>query len=129
MSKCESYTIRPIGIIHSPYVDISDVPQKASSEIRAVVEIYPEYTEGISDIKKGDDIIILFYFHEAMSGQMRVMSRSHKKLMGVFSTRSPGRPNHIGMSIVKVENVRFGEIEFSGVDMIDSTPVIDIKPN
>lgn len=123
--------MQPIGYIRSPYKALDEIPRQSmhSKNKRAVIEILPEYKEGIEGIKINSYGIILFYFHKS-TGKVPLKQVSHKlkKVTGVFSTRSPKRPNGIGVSIVKFTNINGNKLEFQGVDMVDKTPVLDIKP-
>lgn len=123
--------MQPIGYIKSPYKTLDNIPKQSvlSQDKSAIIEILPEYKEGIEGIKENTYGVILFYFHKS-TGKVPLKQISHKtnKVRGVFSTRSPRRPNGIGMSIVQFTNVKENKLEFRGVDMINGTPVLDIKP-
>ena len=126
----------PIGYIQSPFKELEDIPRQSiyAKDKRATIEILSEYVEGIRDIEAGDYIILLFNFHKSKGYNLLQIPGGNKapkhlnRPKGVFSTRSPHRPNAIGMSIVKVITVHNNMIEIEGVDMLDGTPVIDIKP-
>lgn len=121
---------KPIGYVKSPFKKLSKIPRQSiyASDIKATIKILDEYIEGINDIKINSYIVVLFHFHESKGYKLLQIARDTNKLRGVFSTRSPYRPNGVGMSIVKVINIDKNSIEFQGVDMIDGTPIIDIKP-
>ncbi|SHH85183.1 tRNA (N6-threonylcarbamoyladenosine(37)-N6)-methyltransferase TrmO [Sporanaerobacter acetigenes] len=122
--------MKPIGYIKSPYKNLKGIPrQSILSEDSAVIEILPQYKEGIEGIKENSFGVILFYFHKT-TGEVPLKQTPYNsdEFTGVFSTRSPRRPNGIGMSIVKFIKVEEGKIEIQGVDMVDGTPVLDIKP-
>ena len=123
-------TMKPIGYIKSPHKEKAAVPKQGilSPETTAVIEIFEEYSEGIVDIKEGEYGVVLFYFHKSEGYQLTTLSRRSNQMMGVFSTRSPNRPNGIGMSIVRFVKKEGRCLTFEGVDMLDGTPVLDIKP-
>ena len=126
----------PIGYIQSPFKELEDIPRQSiyAKDKRATIEILSEYVEGIRDIEAGDYIVLLFNFHKSKGYKLLQIPRGSKtpkdsnRPKGVFSTRSPHRPNAIGMSLVKVITVHNNMIEIEGVDMLDGTPVTDIKP-
>ncbi len=122
--------IFPIGYIRSPYQKGQAVP--AQGDLRdgqtARIFLLPQYKEGIADLKAGDYGVILFHFHYAEQKGLTVFSCKFQRPMGVFSTRSPHRPNAIGMTIVQFIRIVGCELEFRGGDMLDGTPVLDIKP-
>ncbi|GBF34350.1 hypothetical protein DCCM_3462 [Desulfocucumis palustris] len=122
--------MRPIGYIRSPFKEKKEIPRQSTlaENQRAKIEILEEYQEGIEDIKAGSHGIVLFYFHQSEGYALKTVSRKTQERLGVFSTRSPNRPNGIGMSIVKFTRIEGNCIEFQGVDMLDNTPVLDIKP-
>lgn len=122
--------MKPIGYIRSPYKEKTDVPKQStlSSGITAIIEMLEDYVEGIADVKEGEYGVILFYFHKSEGYKLTTLSRRNNQIMGVFSTRSPNRPNGIGMSIVRFIKKEDNRLTFEGVDMLDSTPVLDIKP-
>lgn len=123
--------MEPIGYIKSPYKTLDKIPRQSvlSEDKSGVIEILPKYKEGIEGIKENSYGIILFYFHKS-TGSIPLKQVPYKsdKERGVFSTRSPRRPNGIGMSIVQFIKVEEDRLEFQGVDMVDGTPVLDIKP-
>ncbi|MBN2897830.1 MAG: tRNA (N6-threonylcarbamoyladenosine(37)-N6)-methyltransferase TrmO [Clostridia bacterium] len=122
--------MNPIGYIKSGYVDKKELPRQSvmMQDAKATIEILESYKEGISDIEAGTYGVVLFYFHKSTGYTMRATSGKTGEKKGVFSLRSPNRPNGIGMSIVKFTRIEEGCIEFEGVDMLDGTPVLDIKP-
>lgn len=123
-------SMKPIGYIKSNFKEKKDAPRQGilCENENAIIEVLEEYKEGIEDIKEGSYGIIFFYFHKSKGYDLKTISRKTQEHLGVFSTRSPNRPNGIGMSIVKFIKVADSIIEFQGVDMLDGTPVLDIKP-
>ena len=123
-------TMEPIGYIKSGIDDKKDLPKQSvlNQDKRAVIEISPDYLEGIEGIEENNYGVILFYFHKSTKSPLRVVPHGKDEMTGVFSTRSPNRPNGIGQSIVKFTKIDGNKLEFEGVDMLDGTPVLDIKP-
>ncbi|MEW8973172.1 MAG: tRNA (N6-threonylcarbamoyladenosine(37)-N6)-methyltransferase TrmO [Tissierellaceae bacterium] len=122
--------MEPIGFIKSPYKDTREIPRQSiySEDKRAVIEVLPKFSEGLEGIQENAYGVILFYFHQSKEAPLRLLSRKTNEMTGVFATRSPNRPNGIGISIVKFIKIEENRLEFQGVDMVDGTPVLDIKP-
>ena len=121
--------IKPIGVIHSPFKTKEETPhQSIASNSIGRIEIFEEYEEGLDDIDDFSHIIIIFRFHKSDGYSLKVKTPHDENDKGVFSTRSPRRPNQLGLSIVRLltreKNILFVE----GIDAIDGTPLIDIKP-
>lgn len=123
-------SMEPIGYIKSPFKDKKEIPRQSiyAENEKATIEILQEYKEGIKGIEEGSYGIILFFFHKSEGSSLSKISHETGESRGVFSSRSPNRPNGIGMSIVKFTRIEDNKIEFQGVDMVDGTPVLDIKP-
>ena len=124
------HNIEQIGTIHSPHTTIKDMPiqPKGASGIEGHVLVDEEYAEGLQDIEGFSHIYLLYSFHEAVRTELLVTPFLDKQKRGVFSTRSPLRPNHIGISIVKLKKVEGNKVIVEGVDILDGTPLLDIKP-
>lgn len=123
------FVMRPIGVIHSPFTDKRQTPIQASrSQAIGQVEVYPEFAEGLQDIEGFSYIILLYVFHESSGYALRVKPFLDDQLHGLFATRYPGRPNQIGLSVVKLLARRGAMLEVEGVDVLDNTPLLDIKP-
>lgn len=120
----------PIGIIHSPFKDIEGMPiqSAAAAGIRGSVELFTEYEQGLQDIDGYSHIILIYHFHLSKNCDLLVKPFLDDKLRGVFATRAPKRPNPIGFSIVKLVSVDGNRLEIEDVDIIDQTPLLDIKP-
>jgi tRNA-Thr(GGU) m(6)t(6)A37 methyltransferase TsaA len=120
---------RPIGIIHSPFTNKSGMPIQASrSQAKGVVEIFPEYAEGLQDIEGLSHIFLLYVFHESLGYSLLVKPFLDDQLHGLFATRYPYRPNPIGLSVVRLIARKGNTLEVEGMDMLDGTPLLDIKP-
>lgn len=119
----------PIGFIRSPYHTTKETPKWGADDAvtEAEIELDDAYLEGIADMRPGERYQLLFNFHASDGYQLTVAKHGEGKLMGVFSTRSPRRPNAIGVSVITIKSVEGNRIRFTGVDMLDGTPVLDIK--
>jgi len=125
-----SYEFSPIGHVHSPLIQRSGAPrQPCEGAPEATLEIYPDLVEGLDGIQAGQNIWVLTWLHESRRSTLKVYPRGDTRLTGVFATRSPDRPNPIGLHRTKVLGVEGGRfIQVEGIEAIDGTPVIDIKP-
>ena len=124
--------LRFIGKIHSALKRIEDCPlQENENAPEAWVTIFPDFLEGVGDIRVDSEILLLTWLHKADRAVTKCKPRNDDKapLTGVFSTRSPDRPNPIGLHSVKVLSIGDdGVIQVSGLEVLDQTPLIDIKP-
>jgi len=119
-----------IGILHGDISRREDAPKNYDESNRSgTIEIFPEYLEGLDGITAGQTIVVLFWLHQAVRDTLKVYPRGDRSrgLRGVFSTRSPVRPNPIAISELQVLAVRGNLLEVHGLDILDGTPVIDIK--
>jgi len=123
-------TYSPIGTIHSPFTDISGMPIQPTGArtVRGTVEISEEYAEGLTDLEGFSRIILIYAFHKCASCQLTVTPFLDTTTHGIFATRAPCRPNAVGISIVKLVTVKGREIIIEDVDVLDGTPLLDIKP-
>lgn len=121
---------KAIGYIESPFKNLNEIPRQSvfSKDKKAKIRLLDEYVDGIEGVLVDSYIVVLFHFHKSNEKNFSRYTKHYEGPRGVFATRSPHRPNGIGLSIVKVENIHENIIEISGVDMLDGTPVIDIKP-
>jgi len=126
--------LKPIGIIHSPYRRPEDIPRQreydpqAFEAVEGELEIFEEFHEGLKDIEGFSHLIVLFAFHDSKVQHLTAHPPFDDKPRGVFSTRSPHRPNLIGMTVVRLRKRERNILKVSGIDMIEGTPVLDIKP-
>jgi tRNA-Thr(GGU) m(6)t(6)A37 methyltransferase TsaA len=124
-----SIEMRTIGLVRT---DTEELPRHWSvSEVEGTLVIDEEYSEGLRDIEAGQRIVVIFNFHRSPQFStefLRQTSGHTGREMGVFSTCSPIRPNPLGMSIVEVLGIRGANIEVRRLDMLDGTPILDIKP-
>ena len=121
---------RPIGIIHTVFRDKVEAPIQGvfARAAKGVVEVFPEYTDGLKDIEGFSHIILIYHFHLADGYSLVSMPFLEEEQHGIFAIRHFKRPNPIGLSIVRLESVRGNKLEISEVDIIDGTPLLDIKP-
>jgi tRNA-Thr(GGU) m(6)t(6)A37 methyltransferase TsaA len=127
------YVVRPIGFVRSPFTEKIEAPRQAVAEggagVAGRIEILPEHAHALDDLAGFDRIWVLFWFHEAKGGaRSKVLPPRSDRKRGLFATRSPHRPNPIGMSAVRLERVEGLVLHVRDLDLIDGTPVIDIKP-
>jgi tRNA (adenine37-N6)-methyltransferase len=125
-------TFHPIGVMRTPFTERVSAPRQpyASDGAEGTIELYPghDFEHALSDLETWNHIWVLFWFHLNASWRPKVLPPRSTKRRGVFSTRSPHRPNAIGLSVLRLDAVRGLSLSVRGVDMIDGTPVLDIKP-
>jgi tRNA-Thr(GGU) m(6)t(6)A37 methyltransferase TsaA len=122
--------MHPIGVIHTPYKEGKDIPIQGrfKDNVEAYLKLKPEYTEGLSDLDGFSHAILIYYFHKSTREDIISKPYLEGEQHGIFAIRSPHRPNHIGFSVVKIKNIIKNTLYFTEVDMIDDTPLLDIKP-
>lgn len=121
---------KPIGIIHSPFKKLSDMPIQPTSESSAAgtVEIFAEFAAGLKDLAGFSHIYLIYHLHEARFGELTVTPFLDDEPRGLFATRAPNRPNPIGLSLVKLAAVEDNILIVENLDVLDGTPLLDIKP-
>jgi tRNA-Thr(GGU) m(6)t(6)A37 methyltransferase TsaA len=127
----ETYDLHPIGVVRSPLRSPLEAPRQAfEGAPPARIEILPEFRDALSGIAAGDDVVVLTWLHRASRDVRHVHPRGDHSLplTGVFATRSPGRPNPIGLHRVTVTAIGDGVLEVGALEAVDGTPVVDIKP-
>ncbi|MBV9623994.1 MAG: tRNA (N6-threonylcarbamoyladenosine(37)-N6)-methyltransferase TrmO [Acidobacteria bacterium] len=124
------FTPRPVGFVRSPYRETADVPKGLGAEHRAegVIEILPEFELGLTDVEGFSHLLVLWVFDRAHGFELLGTPPSDNRPHGVFATRSPKRPNPIGLSVVELLARDRTRLHVRGIDMLDGTPVLDIKP-
>jgi tRNA (adenine37-N6)-methyltransferase len=121
--------MEPIGVIRTPFAEGDQIPiQPAFSQAAGQVEVYPEYAEGLQDIEGFSHIILLYALHRSSGYTLRVKPFLDHELCGVFATRHPRRPNPIGLSVVRLLARNGSTLDVEGIDVLDGTPLFDIKP-
>jgi len=123
-------TYRPIGVIRTPFKEVKGTPIQPTGAVgvRGRVHVEPEYGEGLKDIEGFSHLILLYHFHLAEGYSLQVQPYMDVERRGMFATRIPGRPNPIGFSIVRLVGVDGCILHVEDVDIIDGTPLLDIKP-
>lgn len=123
-------TLQPIGTIHSPYSEREGMPiqPKGAEAVPGTVELLPEFEEGLKDLDGFSHVILLYHFHRSEGYSLTVTPFMDTEKRGLFSTRAPKRPNPIGLSIVRLVAVQNSTLHIMGVDVLDGTPLLDIKP-
>ena len=126
----ESIIIKPIGTIRTPFIGIDNMPiQPIAAEGKiGYIKMLPEYVEGLTDLEGFSHITLLYHFHKTSSFKLLVKPFMDTVEHGVFACRAPKRPNAIGVSTVKLLGIEKNIIHIEQVDMLDETPLIDIKP-
>jgi tRNA (adenine37-N6)-methyltransferase len=129
MSK-EIINFKPIGIVHTPFKKLQGMPIQPTGAVgvKGQIEIFPELNDGLKDLDGFSHIILLYNFHKVKESKLKVIPFLDKKVRGVFATRAPRRPNAIGLSIVKLVEINGNIIQIENVDILDGTPLLDIKP-
>jgi tRNA-Thr(GGU) m(6)t(6)A37 methyltransferase TsaA len=122
--------MKPIGYAGSPYTETAQIPKGRGAEHHAegVLEILPEYEQGLSDIEGFSHLYVIWVFDRAEGSSLIATPPSDNKPHGVFATRSPQRPNPIGLTVVTLLRREGNRLFVRGVDMLDGTPILDIKP-
>jgi tRNA-Thr(GGU) m(6)t(6)A37 methyltransferase TsaA len=126
----EKIELEPIGVVHSPLKSLGGNPvQPSLSDVEGEIEIYEKYEKGLKDLDGYEYVICLCYFH-LVKQPVALKSTTHwdNELHGIFAIRSPFRPNPIGYSILKLLGIKKNVLQVKNLDIIDGTPVLDIKP-
>jgi tRNA (adenine37-N6)-methyltransferase len=126
----ENSIIHPIGTIHTPHIDVKNMPIQpiAAEGIKGYIELLPEFVEGLKDSEGFSHITLLYRFHKIEGYELLVTPFMDTEKHGVFATKAPKRPNAIGLSTVKLLAIEGNILHIEQVDMLDGTPLIDIKP-
>lgn len=123
------FVMKPIGVIHSPLTDKTLTPiQPTRSQVVGQVEVFHEFAEGLQDLEGFSHIILLYVFHQSRGYTLQVKPFLDDQVRGLFATRYPCRPNPIGLSVVRLLARRVNVLDIEGVDLLDDTPLLDIKP-
>jgi tRNA-Thr(GGU) m(6)t(6)A37 methyltransferase TsaA len=122
--------LKPIGIIHTPFTELEGMPiqPKGAAGIRGTIELFDEYHAGLKDLDGFSHIILLYHFHRSQGFNLHVVPFMDSEPRGLFATRAPKRPNPIGVSVVQLNKIENGVLHIQAVDILDGTPLIDIKP-
>jgi tRNA-Thr(GGU) m(6)t(6)A37 methyltransferase TsaA len=121
---------RPIGVIHTPFNSVEEMPIRPASDVSGsgIVEISPEFTDALKDLEGFSHIYLLYHFHKVRRSQLMVTPFLDSKPHGIFATRAPSRPNPLGLSLVRLVRIDNNLVYVEGVDVLNETPLLDIKP-
>ena len=121
---------QPIGVVHSPFNKLEDIPDQPyfAKGISGTVEVFPDFQNGLQDLAGFSHIILLCHFFLVEGYRLHVTPSADSHLRGLFATRSPRRPNPIGLSIVRLEGVEGNILSVLDLDIMNETPVLDLKP-
>jgi tRNA-Thr(GGU) m(6)t(6)A37 methyltransferase TsaA len=124
------FEMRPIGFVRSPYDVTTQIPKGcgAKHEAEGVLDILPEFEEGLTDIEGFSHLFVIWVFHKAEGHALLGKPPTDDREHGVFATRSPYRPSPIGLTVVELIRREGSRLYVHGVDMLDGTPILDIKP-
>jgi len=123
-------TYEPIGVIQTPFKVARGTPiqPEAGRHIEGTVEVFPEYIDGLKDLEGFSHIILIYHFHLSGEHNLHIKPFMDDEVRGVFATRAPSRPNPIGISVVRLKGIDGGTLHIEDIDVIDGTPLLDIKP-
>jgi len=121
---------RPIGIIHTPFKEPEGTPVQPSAAVGSTgtIEVFPDYADGLKDIDGFSRLMLLYHFHRSGNAKLRVIPFMDTREHGIFAVRAPSRPNPIGISVVRLIHVRDTVLTVEDIDILDGTPLLDIKP-
>ena len=124
------FEMKPIGFVRSPYSETSQIPRGCGTkhDAEGVLEILPEFAEGLKDIEGFSHLFVIWAFHRSEGFKLLGTPPTDDRPHGVFATRSPRRPNPIGLTVVELVQREGNRLNVRGVDMLDGTPILDIKP-
>ncbi len=121
----------PIGTIHTPFKDAAGTPIQGalSNDAEGEIVVAPAYRQGLSDLEGFSHIVLIYAFHRINGFKLKMKPYLDTEERGIFATRSPCRPNPIGLTVVRLIEINSCRLKVEGVDMLDETPLLDIKPN
>ena len=124
------HTFRPIGFIRSAFTQTAAIPKGlgAKHDAEGTIDVLPEFAEGLQDVEGFSHLYVIWVFDRAVGAELIAHPPSDSRPHGVFATRSPQRPNAIGLSVVELLSREGASLRVRGIDMLDGTPVLDIKP-
>jgi tRNA-Thr(GGU) m(6)t(6)A37 methyltransferase TsaA len=129
-SSADPVVSRPVGVVRSRFTEATGMPIQTAGapEEPGRLEVFAEFAPGLRDIEGFDYLILITHLHQCAHERLEVVPFLDNASHGVFATRAPARPNRLGLSIVRLVSVEGTTLHFSGNDMMDGTPVLDIKP-
>lgn len=123
-----SWRVSPIGVVHTPYTARTEVPKHFERVGRGTVELFPDFQNGLQDIEGFSHLWLVTFLHLSEGFNLTLVPRGRRAVHGLFTTRSPRRPNPIGLSLVKLVERQGAFLHVLGLDLWDGTPILDIKP-
>ncbi len=121
--------LKPIGVIHSPYKEQGQAPRQGRLQLDiSEIEVFPEFAEGLKDIEKNSHLIVLYWCDRGTRDKLLTTTPMDDRVRGVFSTRSPHRPNPIAFDVVDLIGREGNRLVVRGMDALDGSPLLDIKP-
>ena len=122
--------LQPIGVIHTPFMEPQGTPIQpaGAAGVKGTVDVFEQFHDGLKDLDGFSHIILLYQFHRSRGFNLHVVPFMDTQARGLFATRAPRRPNPLGLSVVRLRGIKEGTIEVENVDMLDGTPLVDIKP-
>jgi len=132
--RASFFRYQAIGVVHSPFKSPEEIPVERNAspggfdDVRGEIEIDPDFAAGLKDIDGFSHLFVLFAFHRTTASKLQAKPPFDTEVRGIFATRSPHRPNALGLTIVKLEGRKGRILRVSGLDMIEGTPILDIKP-
>ncbi|MBU8892160.1 MAG: tRNA (N6-threonylcarbamoyladenosine(37)-N6)-methyltransferase TrmO [Bacteroidales bacterium] len=126
----ELLNFKPIGFIKTPFKSKEGMPIQSTGAqgVKGTIEIEAEYIEGLKDLDGFSHIILIYHFHLSKTYELSIKPFMDDNLRGIFSTRAPKRPNPVGFTVVKLIEIKDNLVHIENIDVIDGTPLIDIKP-
>lgn len=126
----DEISVRPIGVVRTPYRSLDEAPIQGRfrPEAQGEIHVFEEFAAGLADVDGFSHLTLLYYFHQAREERLTVKPYLDDVTRGVFATRHPQRPNHLGLTTVRLLERRENVLVVAGVDMLDGTPLVDVKP-
>lgn len=126
----ETVTFEPIGTIYSPFTELTGMPIQpaGAKDVEGYIEVREDLQDGLDDVQDFSHIYLFYYFHKNEGYSLKVTPFMDTQLRGVFSTRAPRRPNMLGCSIVEITKVEGNRVYVKGLDILNGTPLLDMKP-
>jgi len=130
MMKETMIEFTPIGVIHTPFTDLQGMPIQPTGAVgvKGTVEVHEDFHGGLRDLDGFSHIILLYHLHRSLGFNLHVVPFLDSQPRGLFATRVPRRPNPIGLSVVQLDCIDSGVLHIQNVDVLDGTPLLDIKP-
>ncbi len=127
----QEIVLKPIGVIHTPFKQPKSAPAQPDrgKDVEGTVEVFPDYADGLQNIERFSHLVLIYHFHLSKGYSLRRKRFTNEEQRGVFATRAPSRPNAIGISVVRLNRVDDNILQVRDLDIVDGTPLLDIKPH